>query len=111
METKHTPAPWTWFSKLAEDGTHIQEEGFRMRFLTGSNGQGFAHTVGLDEEQDLANTRLICAAPQLLEALRRLLASHKDLIWSLDNGGRPDMKWTMEIQGVAEETIALATQP
>lgn len=47
--------------------------------------------------------------PQLLEALRRLLASHKDLIWSLDNGGRPDMEWTMEIQVVAEEAISLAT--
>lgn len=41
-----------------------------MKFFVGSNKQGFAHTVGLNEEEDLANARLIAKAPEMYEALK-----------------------------------------
>lgn len=81
-----------------------------MRFLTGSNGQGFAHTVGLDEEQDLANTRLICAAPQLLEALEALLNSSiyadAEGVLAIANADTVDGAAAVKL---AKEAIALAT--
>ena len=82
----HTPGPWSWFTKAEPDTenaklVHTQERVGDMcqRYLVGSNGQGFAHTVGMSHEQDEANARLIAAAPDLLEALEgaeRVLAKH-----------------------------------
>ncbi len=46
-----------------------------MKFLVGANGQGFCHTVGLNEPEDSANANLIAAAPELLEALRDAVAA------------------------------------
>ena len=59
----HTPAPWHF------DKGNDSHAGFSMKFLVGADGQGFAHTVGLDEPTDTANAHLIAAAPELLEAL------------------------------------------
>lgn len=69
---KHTPGPWDWFVEHNVDNGELSKDRPSdrcVRFLVGSNGQGFAHTVGLQHEQDEANARLIAAAPQLLECL------------------------------------------
>lgn len=102
METKHTPLPWRAVEIDGFYDIHHLTEDNKFHEVVGSEG--------ISKKEDADYIVLACNLhPQLLEALRRLLASHKDLIWSLDNGGRPDMEWTMEIQVVAEEAIALAT--
>lgn len=67
---KHTPGPWYWFTSLRLDKIdpaerYVKESGEHLRHFTGSNGQGFALTVGLSEERDEANANLIAAAPDL----------------------------------------------
>jgi hypothetical protein len=73
-QAKHTPGPWEWFTKVNGDGTRSKEfDGQSVKFLLGSDGQGFAHTVGLNEPQDTANANLIAAAPDLLSAITTIL--------------------------------------
>lgn len=73
-ESKWTPGPWDWFTSHDKHGNPIRSEADdKMRFLIGADGQGFAHTVGLPSETDLANARLIAAAPDLLDACRKAL--------------------------------------
>jgi len=71
MNTKHTPGPWIYkFNKTREkykiDG--LRWEGF---------ARVYAHTRDTitgkitDQEEGEANARLIAAAPELLEALRK----------------------------------------
>lgn len=59
--TKHTPGPWA----VAEgDGCFVVEtDDMTVRFVC----------MGLDAEGDRANACLIAAAPDLLEALRRVV--------------------------------------
>lgn len=61
----YTPGPWTWFTGLFTDGQQ-DRTGDRMRYIVGADGQGFAHTVGLNPTRDSANADLIAAAPELL---------------------------------------------
>ncbi len=63
--TKHTPGPWNWFT-----GRDVDETKPHMKFLRGSNGQGFAHTVGLLEPEDTNNANLITSAPDLFKLLQ-----------------------------------------
>lgn len=65
-ENRFTPGPWDWYTDPIND---VKGLGKSMRFLVGADGQGFAHTVGLNAETDVANARLIAAAPELLDAL------------------------------------------
>lgn len=67
----HTPGPWEWYTNPIR-GEKCLTNGPTMKFLVGSDGQGFAHTVGLQEPQDEANAQLMVAAPDLLAALKRL---------------------------------------
>lgn len=60
----HTPGPWSWFVPV-----HGKLSGMKFLF-SGTNKQGFAHTVGLDEPEDTANANLIAAAPDLLAAAK-----------------------------------------
>ena len=59
MENKHTPGPW----KI----THTEQMGYRV-----SDSTGWGVAVVLKDVNDKANTHLIAAAPQMLEALERL---------------------------------------
>lgn len=68
----HTPAPWTWFTKLNGDGMVQERDGRRMKHLVGADGQGFACTVGLSPETDAANADLMISAPTLLADNARL---------------------------------------
>lgn len=67
MSAQHTPGPW----KIDPDkrpgmewNRHIDAEGLTICFMSNSNG--------MHPERDLANARLIAAAPELLEALDRI---------------------------------------
>jgi hypothetical protein len=66
--SKHTPGPWS---------QHLVKV---QRDITGPHGQSIAYTRGADwsgdksESEELANARLIAAAPELLEALREVVA-------------------------------------
>ena len=59
MKTKHTPGPWEF------NLVRVQ------RSITGPRGGpvAYTHGVNIPEEEDLANARLISAAPEMLEAL------------------------------------------
>lgn len=61
MENKHTPGPW----HVVPENLSVRDEGsqFVAACLSMEPGQ---------TEQDVANARLISAAPELLEALRKL---------------------------------------
>ena len=77
MMSKHTPAPWeididtrpAEICTIYHLPTHPTEDG---------KGQEWAHIRGpigywdADEEENMANARLICAAPYLFEALQRI---------------------------------------
>ena len=71
MGTKHTPGPWDWHAKLSASENH---RGFVIR----ANGSRFqiADVSPLDEDGDegRANTLLIAAAPELLEAANLVLS-------------------------------------
>ena len=67
---KHTPGPW---------GIKTTETGTKAVFSS-STGAWVAHTVrSLSSTQD-ANARLIAAAPDLLEALNRVLPQYEALL-------------------------------
>src|SRR5688500_13326590 len=67
----HTPGPWTWF--ISDRDAEVFRLGEpTMKFLKGSDEQGFAHTVGLKEPRDTANARLIANAPTMLALVRRI---------------------------------------
>jgi hypothetical protein len=73
--SKHSPAPWHWFTHL-NNGVEEKRPSAEphCKFLVAANGQGFAHTVGLNAEEDEANANLMESAPLLLEALKAFVA-------------------------------------
>lgn len=62
---KHTPGPWEWAH--CEDGDYAFLKGDGAYVLSPENVPGAAAWVDVND----ANARLIAAAPDLLEALRR----------------------------------------
>ena len=71
MNAKHTPGPWTYGMQTGFNDLHII-----------SAKQGKLRIAELDPfdrlmtEEIAANARLIAAAPELLEALARILYAH-----------------------------------
>ena len=82
MTSKHTPGPWYW--------SHDYKtcDGRATWSLIGSDGYGILSCDGEENSpqglNDGANARLIAAAPELLEALKAVLAN------SLDSKGLAD---------------------
>ena len=66
---QHTPGPWQFYADLpsAEPNWHIVTNANRMRVLANVH-------IEPGNEMDLANARLIAAAPDLLAALRVYVA-------------------------------------
>lgn len=85
MEHKHTPGPWDWFTGMDSNSALIKSSSPGMRFFVGANGQGFAHTVGLPGEEDVANANLIAAAPDLLDVARAAEAIFARQKWATDS--------------------------
>lgn len=68
MTTKHTPGPWIpYFDERADEWTA------RLPRIEGSAGQVYVCDVSGPEDQREANTHLIAAAPELYEALNRVI--------------------------------------
>jgi hypothetical protein len=63
--SKHTPGPWT--IDVAYGGWSIRSKGIMLALSGGS-----ISTWITPEDEDAANARLIAAAPDLLEALKRV---------------------------------------
>jgi hypothetical protein len=74
-ESKHTPGPWN-----AEPMTG------RGAWVKGSSGEWAALSCGDTDTTAEANARLIAAAPELLEALNKIISRHSELVCSGDCG-------------------------
>lgn len=69
--TKHTAAPWEYTASTPEDGF----ECFIICAGKGYSQRQIANVNGTQDEKSEANARLIAAAPELLEALKVLVAN------------------------------------
>jgi hypothetical protein len=63
METKHTPGPWNWLE---------QREANQYRLLTNEKRWIITY-LELTSDEQKANAHLIACAPELLDALEKLL--------------------------------------
>jgi hypothetical protein len=93
----HSPGPW----RLLVDPPQMKRK--RMALVITPHGRlaiDCTHS-GATYEEDVANARLIAAAPDLLEALKELFADYKTLADSGDAGN-----WSLE--GKAVGMLALA---
>jgi len=76
MKAKHTPAPWN--PRIIRD----EEGGVQMAFVSAKDVNGFpydAEILGEDEyredvERQIADVHLVASAPELLGALKALVA-------------------------------------
>jgi hypothetical protein len=66
----HTPGPWAWLGKYGE--STLRAATGDVLDYAGYEGMWFA---AYDKDTDAANARLIAAAPDLLEALRLVVAN------------------------------------
>ncbi|KKM83064.1 hypothetical protein LCGC14_1313170 [marine sediment metagenome] len=83
MTDKHTSGPWR-----AEDHGEIQAHRGRMVTIRDSRNIHIATVDGLDASvrgQELANARLIAAAPELLKALERSARELHRMAYSISN--------------------------
>lgn len=85
-ESKHTPGPWKHIKPESYDATPLPvaaRDGFRVAWVNpyaATNGDGV----------DTCNARLIAAAPELLEALERMLKFADG--FTQCSAGQPDAK-------------------
>ena len=70
---KHTPGPWAVGNRYSETGV-FSADGETLVANTHSSQRNFDRDAQVTEQH--ANARLIAAAPDLLEALRGLVAEH-----------------------------------
>ena len=77
----HTPGPWKASQGLPSIGWHVGMPG-RWRLIVVGRDE---RDEGMSDEELRANARLIAAAPELLEALRHLVAR------VIENGGTGDL--------------------
>lgn len=89
METKHTPGPWMFDATLKGDGS------FGGSYIVSNNAK---RTWPLAEVYREDNARLIAAAPELLEALKALVADLKPYMGQ----GRMDDKIRNAIAAIAK---------
>lgn len=74
MKTPFTPGPWEWYGPTRYEGLTFTHEA-HVGPGDGNDSCGpIAAVSGDDDEQAVANARLIAAAPDLLAACERLLA-------------------------------------
>ncbi len=82
MEAKHTPGPWRHYTRPQPNGCPIvgTENGLMVAMM--------AHTVNQPEQADeaIANARVVSTAPELLDALKGMVAMYCDLVESGDAG-------------------------
>ena len=101
---KHTQGPWHTTEPNAING---------KRFICTEPADGVFYTVAItmgdaawSHIDDAANARLIAAAPDLLDALRKLLLEHDAI--SMQRDGTIDDRWPNAAR-IARAAIANAT--
>ena len=78
-KTAHTPGPWE-VAYLDHNGQRV----VRAEHIEVCTC--WHHSVGSIEKEMEVNARLIAAAPELLEALKKIIARHSELVCSGDCG-------------------------
>lgn len=77
----HTPAPWDWYGPTKGEGLTFSHEA-HVGPGEGSDSAGpIAAVGGDDDEQAVANARLIAAAPAMLAALKASLKGGSAAVW------------------------------
>ena len=77
-QAKHSPLPWDWHTHPnGRNSKRRDGDDRQMRFLVASDGQGFAHTVGLEHDTDEANAAFIVRAVNHHDELVALLEEIK----------------------------------
>jgi hypothetical protein len=101
MNTKHTPGPWKQY-RDSQGNVRIQGNvpGGPVAFIEEMNNTG-------GTPQDHANARLIAAAPELLDALKRILEGNT--MEGREEWGFRDV--IQEHYKIARAAIAKATNP
>jgi hypothetical protein len=106
--SKHTPAPWVLKIRPAEHDDNVtvaeieQPRSVKYRGAV-TRMQSAEHIYGIGRDELIANARLIAAAPDMLEALKGLLADIQDY-QRINNLGGDDNHW----QAMARAAIAKA---
>lgn len=108
MNTKHTPGPWHYFHGGNEWAISRDEDGKENIARVHININGISsfdprHIESIGESEE--NARLIAAAPELLEALQRLI---KECEWQAEIG---NMNGERIEFSAARAAIAKATKP
>ena len=93
---QHTPGPWAAEAAMSMDTPHIRYITADTRIIA-----SVRHRAEHTQDMALANARLIAAAPELLEALRRMLPELRGLAFVSDTAS--------EMLRIAEAAIAKAT--
>lgn len=91
-ESKHTPGPWKLGGVCDRgewDSRFIDVPGHDQAIRVSTVGPGVKPDYGCQ----LADALLICAAPDLLEACKRLLAAHAPICEGDDSGEDDDCKF------------------
>lgn len=75
-EIKHTPGPWiikdkTYHELITNPGIDTADHK-RTIVLVGCGSGDLSGIIGANEEEQQANAKLICAAPEMAEMLREL---------------------------------------
>lgn len=85
--TKHTPGPWTFL-----EADYLAEASGPFTIGGGPNNDDIANvysrenaTVSISDEEAIANARLISAAPDMVEALEKVMAAYDAQSWPLEN--------------------------
>lgn len=80
--TKHTPGPWTVTTGKHTETTDLYDKGDTWFNVNGEDGiiadVCFGRCLGNDEEDALANAKLIAAAPEMLEVMTTLYVTMKN---------------------------------
>ena len=114
MNTKHTPGPWIWcpeescFRALVDsNGSPCEREDAKLVFSLGDEAIAADVEAGVIKWADFhpsdADARLIASAPELLEALYRLLDAADD-----SDGAQYGTLSTTFVRQIARAAIAKA---
>jgi hypothetical protein len=108
-QQQHTPGPWRVMDGTDETGLHKYIQ-FMCASAPAVQGWGMvAKTVGVQgKPEELANARLIAAAPELLEAVGAAWAEMKFMATKPDWANVASTSWYSTLQKVTE-AVAKAT--
>jgi hypothetical protein len=89
--SKHTPGPWTYSDEYIDEQSGEYSEPIVWA------GEKHVAIVRVGIESSEGNARLIAAAPDLLEALKRIMAGFDDGVWVRSIKEDGDSGWAMRL--------------